>query len=207
MSAVVTPTRTHEEETEHPSRGVGWYGMVFFLASEAVFFANLIASYLYLRVRTQGSTGWPPKGIDHLDITLPLSTQSSCWRVASRCTLPGGQLPEATSAAYALPVPHGAAGRDLPQRPGLGVYSFRVQPVHEHLWLGLLHVDRVPRRARDGWCALLAGVLLPLDTRRLHQGSPLRRDGGRDVLALRRRGVGHPLHGALPALRQHHALP
>lgn len=71
MSAAVSPTRTHEEETEHPSRGVGWYGMVFFLASEAVFFANLIASYLYLRVRTQGTTGWPPKGIDHLDITLP----------------------------------------------------------------------------------------------------------------------------------------
>jgi cytochrome c oxidase subunit III len=33
------------------TRGIGWYGMVFFLASEAFFFANLIASYLYLHVR------------------------------------------------------------------------------------------------------------------------------------------------------------
>jgi cytochrome c oxidase subunit III len=59
MSAVVTPTETHEEEIAH-GRGLGWYGMVFFIASEAVFFANLIASYLYLRVRAGGA--WPPPG-------------------------------------------------------------------------------------------------------------------------------------------------
>src|SRR5690242_2798148 len=59
MSADVTPTETHEEEVAHV-RGLGWYGMVFFIASEAVFFANLIASYLYLRVRAGGA--WPPPG-------------------------------------------------------------------------------------------------------------------------------------------------
>ena len=55
----MTPTETHEEEVAH-GRGLGWYGMVFFIASEAVFFANLIASYLYLRVRAGGA--WPPPG-------------------------------------------------------------------------------------------------------------------------------------------------
>ncbi len=47
------------------SRGIGWYGMVFFLASEAFFFANLIASYLYLRVRNG-----PMQGTEHLNIYL-----------------------------------------------------------------------------------------------------------------------------------------
>ena len=51
MSAAITP-ETQTEQPDHASEGrpFGWYGMVFFLASEAVFFANLIASYLYLRV-------------------------------------------------------------------------------------------------------------------------------------------------------------
>jgi cytochrome c oxidase subunit 3 len=57
MSTVVSPTETQEESAAQ-SRGFGWYGMVFFISSEAVFFANLIASYLYLRVRNGG--GWPP---------------------------------------------------------------------------------------------------------------------------------------------------
>ncbi len=54
-------------QTEHAikSRGIGWYGMVFFLASEAFFFANLIASYLYLRVRNG-----PMEGTQHLNIYL-----------------------------------------------------------------------------------------------------------------------------------------
>lgn len=59
MSAVIAPTETEHEEGEAPTRGFGWYGMVFFLASEAVFFANLIAAYLYLRVR---AGAWPPPG-------------------------------------------------------------------------------------------------------------------------------------------------
>ena len=63
MSAVVSPAETHTEGEEHKSRSYGWYGMVFFLASEAIFFANLIASYLYLRIRATGlGEPWPPKG-------------------------------------------------------------------------------------------------------------------------------------------------
>ncbi|MFI5271620.1 MAG: heme-copper oxidase subunit III [Ktedonobacterales bacterium] len=51
MSTVVTPVETQLEDAKPQGRSVGWYGMVFFIASEAVFFANLIAAYLYLRVR------------------------------------------------------------------------------------------------------------------------------------------------------------
>jgi cytochrome c oxidase subunit III len=57
MSAAISHTEALEHaEAAHP-RPFGWYGVIFFLASEAVFFANLIASYLYLRVR---SDVWPP---------------------------------------------------------------------------------------------------------------------------------------------------
>ncbi|HKT40560.1 MAG TPA: cytochrome c oxidase subunit 3 [Ktedonobacterales bacterium] len=63
MSAAISPTETHAESEERKPRSFGWYGMVFFLASEAIFFANLIASYLYLRIRATGmGEPWPPKG-------------------------------------------------------------------------------------------------------------------------------------------------
>lgn len=72
MSAVISPTETHAEDEQHTSRSFGWYGMVFFLASEAIFFANLIASYLYLRIRLTGmGHEWIPAGAE-FDKTLPL---------------------------------------------------------------------------------------------------------------------------------------
>jgi cytochrome c oxidase subunit III len=46
------------------TRSLGWWGMVFFIASEALLFANLIAGYLYLRVR---QNTWPPPGGPHLE--------------------------------------------------------------------------------------------------------------------------------------------
>jgi heme/copper-type cytochrome/quinol oxidase subunit 3 len=64
MSASMSP---NARQAGHAvtTRGIGWYGMVFFLASEAFFFANLIASYLYLRVRNG-----PMAGPEHLNIIL-----------------------------------------------------------------------------------------------------------------------------------------
>jgi cytochrome c oxidase subunit III len=53
-TASVATSAAHEEA--HAARPLAWYGMVFFIASEAIFFANLIAAYLYLRVR---AGGWP----------------------------------------------------------------------------------------------------------------------------------------------------
>lgn len=63
MSTAVRRVEAHEEATPH-ARSMAWYGMVFFLASEAVFFANLIAAYLYLRVR---AGQWPPAPYTHIE--------------------------------------------------------------------------------------------------------------------------------------------
>ncbi len=70
MSTVISQETLTDHESEPQGRSFGWYGMVFFLASEAVFFANLIASYLYLRVR---AGAWPPTA-EHLtrpEILIP----------------------------------------------------------------------------------------------------------------------------------------
>ncbi|HJT56205.1 MAG TPA: cytochrome c oxidase subunit 3, partial [Ktedonobacteraceae bacterium] len=34
-----------------PGKSIAWWGMIFFIASEALIFANLIAAYLYLEIR------------------------------------------------------------------------------------------------------------------------------------------------------------
>jgi heme/copper-type cytochrome/quinol oxidase subunit 3 len=65
MAAAVTQTGAHAE-AKAEGRPFGWYGMVFFLASEAFFFANLIAAYLYLRVEH----GAPFADKDKLNIPL-----------------------------------------------------------------------------------------------------------------------------------------
>ncbi len=57
--------RAEEEHEELTGRGINWWGMIFFIASEALIFANLIASYLYLEIRN-GSWQLPT------DLTYPL---------------------------------------------------------------------------------------------------------------------------------------
>ncbi len=52
------------EVAHETGRSLGWWGMVFFIASESLLFANLIAGYLYLRVR---AGTWPPPGGPHLE--------------------------------------------------------------------------------------------------------------------------------------------
>jgi heme/copper-type cytochrome/quinol oxidase subunit 3 len=54
-----------EEHGETPGRSLGWWGMIFFITSEALIFANIIAAYLYLEIRN-GSWHLPT------DILLPL---------------------------------------------------------------------------------------------------------------------------------------
>jgi cytochrome c oxidase subunit III len=50
------------EHEELAGRSINWWGMAFFIASEALIFANLIASYLYLEIR---NGNWKPP-IDYL---------------------------------------------------------------------------------------------------------------------------------------------
>ncbi len=52
------------EAAHETGHSLGWWGMVFFIASESLLFANLIAGYLYLRVR---AGTWPPPGGPQLD--------------------------------------------------------------------------------------------------------------------------------------------
>jgi cytochrome c oxidase subunit 3 len=47
-----------EEIGEEGGRSINWWGMIFFITSEALIFANLIAGYLYLEVR-QGAWSLP----------------------------------------------------------------------------------------------------------------------------------------------------
>jgi heme/copper-type cytochrome/quinol oxidase subunit 3 len=50
------------------THGLSWWGMIFFIASEALIFANLIAAYLYLEIR--GGRWTLPSG-EHLDVIYP----------------------------------------------------------------------------------------------------------------------------------------
>lgn len=47
----------------------GWWGAALVIATEATFFACLIATYFYLRFKTGE---WPPGGIEKPSVTLPL---------------------------------------------------------------------------------------------------------------------------------------
>jgi cytochrome c oxidase subunit 3 len=52
----------------HRGRSPGWWGMVFLVATEAMFFTILLTSYGYLRFRH--GTVWPPDGIEKPDLLL-----------------------------------------------------------------------------------------------------------------------------------------
>jgi cytochrome c oxidase subunit III len=56
---------TLEEHGHEEGRSMGWWGMIFFITSEALIFANLIAAYLYLEIRN-GSWHLPT------ELTYPL---------------------------------------------------------------------------------------------------------------------------------------
>jgi heme/copper-type cytochrome/quinol oxidase subunit 3 len=80
MSTSVRETTTPQEH-QPAARGLGWYGMVFFIASEAVFFANLFAAYLYLRVRAGGALPSDGAEIDKTlgAVNLAILITSSVW--------------------------------------------------------------------------------------------------------------------------------
>ena len=54
----------------HGGRSFGWWGMVWLIATEATLFASLLASYFYLRFRN--GVEWPPDGLPHPELELPL---------------------------------------------------------------------------------------------------------------------------------------
>jgi cytochrome c oxidase subunit III len=61
--------RIIEEHGGEVGRGINWWGMIFFISSEALIFANLIAAYLYLEIRV---SDWRLPSGEHLDWRYPL---------------------------------------------------------------------------------------------------------------------------------------
>ncbi|MHB8644331.1 MAG: cytochrome c oxidase subunit 3 [Thermomicrobiales bacterium] len=57
-----------QPEVAGQGRSINWWGVLAMIASEVIFFANLIIGYLYLRVR---AGQWPPQGIEPLELLLP----------------------------------------------------------------------------------------------------------------------------------------
>ncbi len=57
-----------QPEVAGEGRSIPWWGVLAMIASEVLFFANLIVGYLYLRVR---AGQWPPEGIEPLELLLP----------------------------------------------------------------------------------------------------------------------------------------
>lgn len=82
------------EEHEDIGRDLNWWGMIFFIASEALIFANLIAAYLYLEIR--GGPWRLPSG-EHLDWvfaainTVILLSSSIPARIAGQSIAKGNQ--------------------------------------------------------------------------------------------------------------------
>lgn len=64
---------------EHSSgtAAFGWWGMVWLIATEAMLFAALIASYFYIRF--QSGPVWPPDGIALPKLELPLIMSFILW--------------------------------------------------------------------------------------------------------------------------------
>ena len=66
MSIAYTgPVSASGEHEELAGGGINWWGMAFFIASEALIFANLIAAYLYLEIR---NGNWRPP----IDYIIPI---------------------------------------------------------------------------------------------------------------------------------------
>lgn len=70
------PGETLPEHTAGPD-SYSWWGMVFLIATEAVIFALLIASYFYLRF--EHGVDWPPGEIKKPTLALPLIMTAILW--------------------------------------------------------------------------------------------------------------------------------
>ncbi len=85
------------EEHADLGRTYNWWGMIFFICSEALIFANLIAAYLYLEIRSSqsGQGLWLLPSGEHLDVFFPLINtaillSSSGWGLLSSRALKRG---------------------------------------------------------------------------------------------------------------------
>ena len=82
--------RTFEEHEAGTSRSMNWWGMIFFIASEALIFANFIAAFLYLEIRN-GSWHLPTELTYPLINTVILLGSSIPVRIAGAGIVKGNQ--------------------------------------------------------------------------------------------------------------------
>ena len=186
------------EFTDRAPRTAAGVGMLFFLASETVFFGALIASYAHLRVRLGV---WPPPGVPPLEgglaaiNTLILLTSGVAAHWAGSSLAAGRRAPIRDG--------HRADGRcwaHLPGHPGVGVRTRRVRPQRRADGQRLLHADRHPRHTRGQRHRRPRGRAGPR-TRGTHRAAAPGTAAGRHLLlALRRRRVGGALRHPVPAL-------
>jgi cytochrome c oxidase subunit III len=72
MSTVHGEPITAAAEHGVAGRSLNWWGMIFFITSEALIFANLIAAYLYLEIRNGTTNPWRLPTGERLDYVYPL---------------------------------------------------------------------------------------------------------------------------------------
>jgi cytochrome c oxidase subunit 3 len=81
---------TIDEHGHEGGRSLGWWGMIFFITSEALIFANFIASYLYLEIRN-GNWHLPSELTYPLINTFILLASSIPARFAGAAIVKGNQ--------------------------------------------------------------------------------------------------------------------
>ena len=81
---------TIDEHGHEGGRGINWWGMIFFIASEALIFANFIAAYLYLEIRN-GNWQLPSELTYPLINTAILLASSMPARFAGAAIVKGNQ--------------------------------------------------------------------------------------------------------------------
>lgn len=135
------------------ARPTGWWGMAFFILTEAALFALLLASYFYIMTN---APAWPPSGIPKPDLLLPgidtiiLLSSSIPMFWATRAISRGetSNLSLALALAFALAVVfliiqgYSLANSDFtPRTNAYGSLFFTIESVHAaHLVVGLLLV-------------------------------------------------------------------
>ncbi|HZS77670.1 MAG TPA: heme-copper oxidase subunit III [Ktedonobacteraceae bacterium] len=82
--------REAEAHGEQQGRSLEWWGMIFFIASEALIFANLIAAYLYLEIRN-GNWQLPTELVFPLINTVILLGSSVPARIAGAAIAKGNR--------------------------------------------------------------------------------------------------------------------
>ena len=157
--------------TEHQvaGRDINWWGMIFFIASEALIFANLIASYLYLEIR--GGSWRLPNG-DQLDWRYPLVNTIILLLSSVPVRFAGAGIAKGNRRNLVIGLTGTIIlGVHFPWRPDLRIWqSLRaaLYATDASFWLGVLYAHGFPRLARHDWRHFPADYVDPFLTRRLH---------------------------------------